>query len=393
MSKVFDGLTVLDLTQAYSGPYCTIQFADFGAEVIKIELPGQGDLSRGWAPIVNGKSGYFTMANRNKMSITLNLRSEEGVRIFLDLAKTADVVIENFRPGYVKKLGVDYEKVKQIKPDIIYASLSGFGQYGPEAERASFAIIAEAMSGHMDLTGFPDGPPVKTGPSIGDTFTGLMTYAGILMALLHRMKTGEGQYIDVAMCDSLLAVTECAIVNYSLGENPTRIGNRDPLGAPYDTYKASDGWYVMAAGSEAAWHRCARAMGMPELIDDPRFQDMPGRKSHQDELTEIINNFSITKTRQELVEIFMEAGLPVAPIMTIGECVESEQFKARDMIKELQDPKLGKIKIAGIPIKMSTLQSSINSSAPELGEHNMPIYSRLGLSQQELKQLAEKGVI
>ncbi len=386
-------MRVLDLTQAYSGPFCTQFLADFGAEVIKIEMPETGDMTRWWNPIVNGKSGYFTLVNRNKKSITLNLKRPEAKEIFLDLVKTADIVVENYRPGYAAKLGIDYETVKAAKHDIIYASLSGFGQYGPLRDRAAFAIIAEAMSGQMDLTGFPDGPPVKTGTSIGDTFTGTMLLVGILMALLHRERCGEGQYIDVAMTDVLFSATECNLPNYSLGADPTRIGNRDPLGAPYDAYRANDGWYVMGCGTPGHWIKICQVMQRPDLIEDPRFCDFVVRKENEEELTELINDWSKDKTRTELEEMFMPTGIPFAPVLTIAEAAQLEQIKARDMVVELDDPIMGKVMVPGVPIKMSTLEAAIESTSPELGQNNEEIYAGIGITKQVIQDLTDQGII
>ncbi|NLU51376.1 MAG: CoA transferase [Clostridiaceae bacterium] len=393
--KTLEGIQVLDLTQAYSGPFCTCQLADLGAEVIKIEPAKWGDQTRSWLPKKNGVSVYYTFVNRNKKSVSLNLQSDEGRQIFLELAKNTDVIVENLRPGAVAKLGLDYETVRKVKPDIIYASISGFGQYGPERDRAAYAIIAEAMSGHMDHTGFPDGPPVKTGLSMADTFAGLFAFAGILLALYHREKTGEGQYIDVAMLDCLFSATESAIINHSVfGSNPTRMGNRELFGAPYDCYKAADGYYVLGVGTEKAWKNLCKVLGKPELIDDPRFSSMESRKANEEELTEIINHFGSTKTRAELEELMSAAGIPYAPVLSIAEVMASEHIKARNMIIEMDDPRtIGKYKIAGIPLRMSASEASIDTTAPLLGEHNVEVLSRIGLSEDDVKTLSEKGVL
>lgn len=395
MEEIFAGVRVLDFTQAYSGPFCTCHLADFGAEVIKVEMPGTGDMTRTVEPAKNGKSGYFTFCNRNKKSITLNLKKDKGRQLFFELLKGIDVIVENFRPGTMKKLGMDYEEVCKKKPDIIYASLSGFGQNGPYRNRASFALIAEAVSGHMDFTGFTDGPPIKNGLSIGDTFGGAFTFAGIAAALFHREKTGEGQYIDISMADSLFSATEMGIIEYSMGCQKSRIGNTDPTIAPYDCYRAKDGWYVIGAGLDPHFIKLCECMGKPELANDPRYSTVSARKDPNNEkaLFDLINQWSSHKTRKELEEILEPLGIPSSPVLSVGEACENEQFQAREMIKKLHDPVMGAIKVAGVPIKMSKTPGSIKKSAPELGEHNREIYCGLGLSTLDIKQLTEEGIL
>jgi len=392
--KALEGIVVLDLTTAYSGPFASMQLADHGAEVIKIENHKGGDQTRIWEPLKDGVSAYFAFVNRNKKSITLNLRSERGKEIFLELVKQADVVMENYRGGTMEKMGLGYEKLKSVNPGIIMASLSGFGQTGPLKQQGAFASIAEALSGVMNMTGFPDGPPTATGNSTGDSMTGAFTVIGILMALIHRAEKGEGQYIDVAMTDTMFHAIENAAVLYSvLGEEPVRNGNRDVAGYPYDCFEAKDGYCILSVANTNDWSPFAKAIGREELIEDPRFLTNSDRKKNEDELFEIISNWTKQLNRKEIEEIFYEYGLLYAPVLKVSEVVEHEQLRGREMIVEMEDPNLGKYIIQGVPVKMSLTPGSVDKPAPGLGEHNLEIYERIGLSPEELQELKSQQII
>ena len=395
--KTLESITVLDLTQAYSGPLCTTLLADYGANVIKIEPAGVGDMTRYWSPIINGHSAYNEMTSRNKKSVSLNLKTPEGKKIFLDLVKQADVIVENFKPGTAAKLEVDYESARKVKPDIIYCSISGFGQTGPEAKSPAYAIIAEAMSGHMDLTGFPETAPCKTGLSIGDSMAAVYGAFSIMMSLFQRSLTGEGQYIDVSMLDCLFFATESAVINTSVLPPErviTRSGNREIAFAPYDCYKASDGYYVLGGGTERHWISYCEVTGREDLLTDERFKDNDSRKKNELELTDIISEFSSKHTRQEMVDMLSKVGIPCAPVLNIREAVVSTQIQARNMLAKMENPKtIGKYHIPNVPVKFSVSESSIDSPAPLLGEHNEEVLSELGYSPEEIKELRSKGVL
>lgn len=393
--KALEGVKVLDLTQAYSGPFCTMHLADHGAEVIKIERPGIGDQSRTWGPIVNNYSAYYAFLNRNKKGITLNLRSEQGREIFLKLVEDADVVCENFRVGTMEKLNLGYDVLKQRNPRLIYASISGFGLNGPLAKLPAYDIVAQAMSGLMSITGFPDNPPTKVGPSIGDNYTGTYMALGICMALYHREKTGQGQRIDIAMVDTLFSILENAVVEYTVAGNvPYRRGNADPGIAPFDSFMAKDGMIVMGVGTDAMWAKLCDLMNKPELVDDPRFRTNDDRcKNYLPDLKEIIENYTQTLTCKELEKVMNEAGIPFGFIYTVAEAANHPQLKEREMLVEVEDPVLGKIKIPGVPIKMHATPGSVEHPAPTLGQHNQEILSKIGYSEEMIRNFLQNGII
>lgn len=392
--KTLEGIRVLDLTQALSGPFCTMQLADHGAEVIKIEAPDGGDITRKWLPDVNGKSAYFTTHNRNKKSITLDLRQAAGKEIFLKLVKTADVVINNYRGGTMSKYGLDYEVLKAVNPSIISASISGYGETGPYSKRPAFGLTIEAESGFMDLTGLPEASPVKSGNNVADSMTGTFAAFAICMALYRREKTGEGQAIDVAMLDTMFHSLEAApLVTYLTGQAPRRMGNRTPAGTPMDAYEASDGYCVFLAPVWTQWEALCRLMGHEELIGNPEFADYTMLKKHEEEITVWINEWSRTLTREELGKKLAQAGIAFSNVLDVKESMANPQLKARDMLVELDDPQMGKITVQGIPVKMSATPGAVESSAPELGQDNAEIYKEIGISAEDIKHLGEKGIV
>lgn len=393
MKSALEGIRVLDMTTAYSGPIGTMLLADYGADVIKIESP-RGELARDWEPKVNGVGISFAPFNRNKKGITLNTKSDRGKEIFLDLVKTADVVVENFRGGTLEKMGLTYEVMKGVNPRIIVASLSGFGETGPFRKVGCYSMLAEAMSGVMSMTGSPDGTPYTTGVAFGDSVGGMMTVMGVLMALIHRERTGEGQYVDVAMVDSLIYLSQGMISEaYLLGKEVSRIGNRDTGGYPYDSFKAKDGYCALTITNPNDWSGFAKACGLEEYIDDPRFVTNELRFKNADQLHEMIENWSSKLTRAEIEKAITEAGEGYAPILSITEMQEHEQVKAREMVIEVEDANFGKIREPGFPIKMSKTPGNIRNGAPLLGIDNEDVYSELGYSKNDLNQLKEEGII
>lgn len=397
IGKPLEGVRVLDLTQAYSGPFCTMNLADLGAEVIKIERPGAGDQTRTWGPFKNDFSAYFAYVNRNKKGITLDLSSEEGKEVFKKLLQNADVVCENFKVGTMEKLGFPYEAMKAINPSIIYASISGFGLEGEMAKRPCYDIIAQGMSGMMSVTGYPDAPPVKIGPSIGDNYSGAYLCMGILAALYKRTATGEGAHIDVAMIDTLFSVMENFVVKYTVaGETPMRAGNIDPGIAPFDSFRAKDAEFVMGCGTDKMFAKLCTAMGREDLLEDPRYATNGLRcDNYLPDLKAEIEQWSMTKTVAELEPIMVEAGIPFGPIQDIPTIAESDLIKGRHMLWSVEQPGMGAaIRIPGTPIKIHGQEDAPRKAAPQLGEDNVEIYRDVaGLSLEEIENLLKEQVI
>lgn len=389
------GIRVLDLTRVLSGPYTAMMLADLGAEVIKLEQPGIGDDSRHFGPFQEDESAYFMSINRNKQSITLNLKAPEGKELFKKLASQMDVILENFRPGTMEKLELDYDKIREANPQIIYASISGFGQTGPYSRRAAYDGIVQAMGGIMGITGEKGGKPVKIGSSIGDIIAGMFCAYGILAAYIHRMRTGEGQYIDVAMLDSQVAVLENAIARYTVtGEVPRPTGNTHTSIFPFETFPTATEDIMIAAGNDVLWGKLCNALGCPELIRDLRFCSNPERGYHRDEMFALLCHRLKDKPAEEWVQILDDAGVPCSLINTIDKVLENPQVQARDMIVCVDHPKAGKNTIAGIPVKMSLTPGCIYKAAPSLGEDNSRIYKDLtGIDEAELRSMKEKGII
>lgn len=388
---------MLDMTQFLAGPYCGATLADMGAEVIKIENPPGGDFVRVAVPQVKGVSLYYENMNRGKKSITVNLKTQEGKELFARLIAKADVLIENNRPGVMERLGFSYEQTKKINPRIIYCSISGFGQNGPYSQRPGYDLIGQAMSGAMSITGMKGQIPLKFGVPIGDVLAGMNGAIGILAALCHRRETGEGQHIDTSLVDglvsSLLTNTMAYFVN---GAVPGRSGNRYFNAYPYDSFSAKDGEYVVACGTDPHFVALAKAMGMPELVEDPRFKEFLTRKSgdNPDALKAIIDKWGSDKTVQECVSTFMAAEIPVAPIYDVKQVAEDPHIReARQMFVNVEHPVAGEITITGNPIKMSATPTTPTRCAPLLGGDNEAVYGELGFDGATLKEYKEKKII
>lgn len=394
MKKALEGVRILDLTRVLAGPYASMVLSDLGAEIIKIETPGHGDDSRGYGPFLNGESAYFMSINRNKKSLTLNLKTEEGKKIFFRLLKDADVVLENFRPGTMDKLGLAYEELEKANPGIIYAACSGFGHSGPYSQKAAYDIIVQAMSGMMSITGTPDGPPTRTGASIGDITAGLFTAIGIVSALYNRKETGKGQKVDVAMLDCQVAILENAVARYFIsGKSPEPIGNRHPSISPFSVFSASDGYIIVAAGNDFLWKKWCEAVGRNDLADDPRFKTNSDRTEHWELLEEIMNDVIGAKTVEEWLDLFEKSGIPSSPINNLEKVVQHPQVLAREMIVYQEHPVAGRVMMPGIPIKLSKTPGEITTPAPLLGEHTQSILNGLGYTDDDISRLKEQGVI
>ena len=396
MKRPLEGIRVLDLTQAYSGPFCTMNLADHGAEVIKIETPNGGDQTRGWGPLANDYSGYFAYINRNKKGMTLNLKSEEGKKIFTELLKTADVVCENYKVGVLERLGFSYDVMKEINPRIIYGSISGFGLTGDLASRPAYDIVAQAMSGMMSVTGFQDGPPCKIGPSVGDNYSGAYLCMGILMALYEREKTGVGRRVDVAMMDTLFSVMENFVVEYTIaGKTPHRAGNQDPSIAPFDAFQAKDGGFVMGCGTDKMFAELCGAMGREDLINDPRFVTNVARcENYLPDLKSAVEEWTMTKTVDELEEIISGLKIPFGRILNIPQAAEHPQTKERNMLWNVYQPGMDReIRIPGTPVKIHGEEDVCQKAAPLLGEDNVAILTSLGYSEEKVAELKANGVL
>ncbi len=394
MKQALEGIKVLDLTRVLAGPYATMLMADMGADVIKVEMPGIGDDSRQFGPYIKDESAYFMSLNRNKRSMTLNLKNPEAKSLLIEMVKKVDIVIENFRPGTMEKLGLGYEELKKINPGIIYAACSGFGHTGPYSQRAAYDAVVQAMGGIMSITGEKNGKPTRVGPSIGDITAGLFGAIGVLAALNYRNVTGMGQKVDVAMLDCQLAILENAITRYVVtGEVPQPAGNRHASIVPFETFDTLDGEIMIAAGNDALWAKLCDVIDKKDWIADERFKSNPLRNQNYEELRPMLGEAINTKTTAEWQYILDNAGVPNGPINSIDKVLEDPQVKAREMVVEIEHPIAGKLKMAGVPIKMSETQGSVRKPAPVLGQHTEEILKELlQLSNEEITELKNKDV-
>lgn len=391
--KALEGLKVLDLTSALNGPFCTTMLADHGADVIKFEPPA-GEQCRTWGPLdeKSGESGFYAFLNRNKKGCTLNLKNEKAREMFYELVKDADAVVENYRPGVTKKLGVDYETLKKINPRLIYASGSGFGQYGPIAHRPCYDIVAQSMGGMVNLTGYKDAPPVKVGPSVADHVAGIYLCVGFLLALYHREKTGEGQQVDVSMMDTIFTLLENSIVKTTMqGIIPERQGNIDPSISPFDIYPTSDGYVALGVGNDKLFRAFCDVIGRPELVEDPLYLTNDLRcQNYENGLQQLITEWTKQHTKAELEEIFDEAGIPCGPVLNMKEAIEHPQIQAREMMVHMEHPTIGEMYFQGCPVKLSKTPPSIDTPAPLLGQHNQEIFH---LDDETYAKLKDEGVL
>ena len=395
MAGPLKGIRVLDLTRILAGPYATMILRDLGAEVIKIEQPGGGDEARDFGPFKNDFSLYFMSVNRGKKSVTLNLKSRRGKELFLELVKGSDILVENFRPGTMEKLGLDYESLKEHHPSLLYAACSGFGQTGPYAMRGAYDMIIQGMGGIISITGEPDRPPVRVGTSIGDITSALFTAIGILSALRHRDQTGEGQLIDVGMLDCQVAILENALVRYfSTGDIPRPLGRRHPAITPFEVFESTDGYVVIAIGNNELWRKFCEHVGHPELIDDERFHTNALRTENHEALFPILAEIMCRRTTDAWVETLEAIGVPCGPVNSVDKVANDPQVLERDMIVEVEHDATGTVQIPGIPIKLSETPGQIDAPAPNLGEHTSEVLTGLlGLETKEVNQLKQDGTV
>lgn len=396
MKGLLDGVKVLDLSRVLAGPYCGMMLADMGADVIKIELPKKGDDARGNFPIVNGESAYFMNLNRNKSGITLNLKSEKGKEIFRELVKQSDVVIENYRPGVMERLGLGYEDLKKINPGIIYGAVSGFGHFGPYSKRAGYDIVGQAMSGLMSTTGWPEGGPTRTGTAIADVMGGISCCVGILAALVNKVKTGEGEKVDVSLVDSMVSSLEIINMIYlCTGQVPQRIGNRYEAIYPYDSFRASDGDVIIACGNDKLFKQLSEVMEKPELLETEHFASNNARVINHAELKPIIEEWLTDKTIDQTVDMLLDKGIPAAPINTIDRVVKDPHIAgAREMFVEIDHPTAGRLKITGNQIKLTNHKIDIRKPSPTLSQDTRQIMvERLGMSDKQVDELIAEDVV
>lgn len=393
MRKSLQGIKVVDLTSALNGPFCTMMLADYGADVIKIE-PVNGEQCREWGPIdeKSGESGFYCYVNRNKKGVTLNLKSKKGLKMFYQLVKDADILVENYKGGVTKKLGIDYESVKKVNPTIIYASGSGFGQYGPITHRPCYDIVAQAMGGMINLTGFKDGNPVKVGPSVADHVAGIYLTVGVMLALYDRKNTGRGQHVDVSMMDTIFSLLENAIVNYTVGGFiPERNGNVDPSIAPFDIYDCKDGFIALGVGNDRLFEKFCSIICHEELLEDARYKTNDLRcKNYIPDLQNLIRDWCKGYTKKKIEGIMDEAGVPCGPVLNIKEAIEHPHIQAREMMVHCEHPTAGEQYFQGCVIKLSETPGSVETPSPLLGQHNAEVF---GLTEEELKNLSAEGVI
>ena len=406
MSGPLEGIRVIDLTRILAGPFSTMLMADMGADIIKVEQPGAGDPARGNGPFLSPDgaesseqqfSTYFMSINRGKRSIAIDLSKPKGREVLLKLAETADVLIENFRPGTMQKLGLDYEVVKARNPRIVMCSVSGFGQSGPYAHRPALDVIVQGMGGMLSITGEPGRGPVRPGASIGDITSALFATIAIQSALLERHNSGEGQYIDISMLDCQVAIMENAFMRYfTLGQTPQRIGTRHPSSTPFQAFQTADGHVVVAimGGSTDQWPLFCAAIDHVELIDDERYTTGWSRTQHYDELIPVIEEVMRQKTTSEWVELLSDMGVPVGPVQDIAEVANDPQVNHREMFVELPHPVLGQVKFTGNPIKMSRTPSGPRRVPPQLGEQTSEVLTAdVGLSPEDVAELFNEGVV
>lgn len=396
-----ENLTVLDLTRVLAGPFCTMMLADMGAHVIKIEIPRGGDDTRAYPPFRINRNGekesiYFANINRNKSGVTLDLKSEEGKNLFRELVKKADIVVENYRPGVMDKLGLGYDELKKINPRLIYGSASGFGNTGPYRLRPGYDILAQAMGGMMAITGTPGGPPTRVGSAIGDILGGLHLAIGLLAAVNARNITGEGQRVDISLMDSVIAATENTGIKYlETGMIPPRMGNRYAAVSPYDAFRVKDGVIIIAAGNQHLYEKlCTEILHRPDMITDARFTDMSGRLEHQDDIKSVIEERLKDETMDQAVELLLSKGIPAGPIYDISQIMADPQTKDREMFIEMEHPTLGNITVNGCAIKLGDTPASVRTPAPALGQDNAKILrGLLGMSDEELSDYQNRGIL
>ena len=396
MSGPLAGLTVLDLSRVLSGPYCTMLAADMGARVIKIEHPVTGDDTRAWGPpFLQGESAYYLSINRNKESVALDFKTPGGRAVLDRLIARADVIVENFRPDSLARLGLDYASLSALRPELIYVSISGYGQTGPRRDELGYDAVAQAEGGLMSITGVPEAPPVRLGVAVADIAAGMFAFQGMLLALIARGTTGRGQHVDVSLLDAVAALLTYQAGRYfATGERPERAGNRHMTIAPYDTYDTRDGVLVLAVGNDTQWQRMCQALQLTSLAADARFERNAGRVEHYDELRAALTALFSRRDVGPTVETLRSAGVPCGAVRSIDEVFADPQMVARRMAESVHHPTVGDIRVLGIPVKLSDTPGTIATPPPRLGEHTRQVLARdLNLADEEVRALAASGAV
>jgi crotonobetainyl-CoA:carnitine CoA-transferase CaiB-like acyl-CoA transferase len=389
------GVRVLDLGRHLAGPTCAMFLGDLGADVIKIEKPGVGEDGRAAGPpFFDGVSAFFLSANRNKRSLTLDIKRPEGQETFRRLADTADVVIENFRPGVMDALGLGFDAASERNPRIIYCSISGFGADGPFADRPGLDQIIQGVSGLMSVTGFEGGDPVRVGIPIADLLTGLYGAYGVLAALQARERTGRGQMVNTSLLEAMVGTMGFQAVRYINGGGvPSQAGNHHPINAPYGVFRAKDGYLTLGATGEKRWPQFCRLLGAAEWLDDPRFATNGGRYENRLVLADLINDKLQARTIDEWELFFNEAGIPAGPVYAMDGALDHPQVRHREMVVERPHPILGTVSLLGLPVKFSETPGDVHRIPPEIGEHTDEILCELGLADEERRRLREQGIV
>jgi CoA:oxalate CoA-transferase len=394
MAMPLTGVRILDLTRVLAGPYCTMVLADLGAEVLKIEPSGTGDDSRAFGPFICGESTYFMSLNRNKKSLTLNLKTAGGKSILKELAKQVDILIENYRPGTMKKLGLDYSTLSVENPKLIYAAISGFGQEGPSKDKPAYDFIVQGMGGIMGLNAHPAGPPTRVPIGLGDITAGLYTAVGILSALRERDLSGKGQMIDISMLDCQVAILENPIVRFFAGETPKPLGNTHPTISPTGGFPTQDGYIILAIGNDQHWKVFCQVVGRPQWISDPHFSSNSRRTENMPALRVLLEQLFSEHETAYWIGIIEKAGVPCGPVNSIEEVVRDPQIRFRNMITSVNHPVAGEVKMSGIPIKMSRTPGEVTLPPPTLGQHSTEILkSYLKLTDETIEELQRSGVL
>ena len=394
MTVALGNIKVVDLTRTLAGPFCTMMLGDMGADVIKIEEPQLGDETRSWTPFWNGESTQFLSFNRNKRSLSVNLKEKEGVEIVLALAANADVMVESFRTGALDRMGLGYKEASRVNPRIVYCSISGYGRTGPLAEKPGYDLVIQGYGGLMHLTGEPDGPPLRVGFSLVDLFAGMMAYGSIMTALYSRETTGKGQWVEASLLDGQVATMSYHATAYlGTGVEPQRLGSGHPSIVPYQSFPAFDGYFILGCPNEGLWRRFCTAIQRPDLMEDPRFKTNTDRVDHRAECAEVLSEIFRTRPVAEWLDIISAAGVPCGPINRVSQVVNDPQVLARDMVVGVPHPNVPDFRTSGSPLKLADTPPNMRRPPPLLGQHNQEVLAEMGYTPEQIAELRRKGVI